>query len=80
MSYTPKENIIKSLAFLSKEELHEVKSKIEELLLSNNSTSTEAIQYLKQLKKEGKAIFAIKEYQKATGCGLKEAKDFIDGL
>ena len=27
-----------------------------------------------------KKIVAIKEYRRATGCGLKDAKDYIDGM
>ncbi|MCB2292985.1 ribosomal protein L7/L12 [Clostridium algoriphilum] len=35
---------------------------------------------LRNLINEGKKIQAIKEVRKATGLGLKEAKDYVDNL
>ena len=33
-----------------------------------------------ELMKAGKKIQAIKLYRQQTGCGLKEAKDYVEGL
>ncbi len=35
---------------------------------------------IEELVREGKKIQAIKELRDATGLGLKEAKDYVDGL
>lgn len=38
------------------------------------------IEELKELMLQGKKVEAVKKYRQETGCGLKEANDFIDSL
>ena len=80
MSETPKEKILNSLSFLSKEELREINQKINALLSSNNNAWDQQVEYFRNLKNSGNKIDAVKEYKEKTGCGLKEAKEYIDKL
>jgi hypothetical protein len=56
---------------------------IEELLREVTIESFNIIKLKREvmrLLKEGKKIHAIKLYRQETGCGLKEAKDFIESI
>ncbi len=80
MAESPKEKVLNSLLFLSREDLLEINGKINTLLNSNVNASEAVKNYFRDLKNNGNVMEAIKEYKEKTGCGLKEAKDYIDGL
>ena len=80
MSESPKERVLSSLLFLSKEELMEINQKINALLGSHSNASDQVKEYFRNLKNTEGPLEAIKEYKDKTGCGLKEAKDYIDEL
>ena len=80
MNETPKEKVLSSLLFLSKEELMEINQKINALLGSRSNASDQVKEYFRNLKNTEGKLVAIKEYNDKMGCGLKEAKEYIDEL
>ena len=80
MSETPKERIMSTLLMLSREELMEINETINKLLDANIDATDKVKEYFRYMKNNGQVIQAIKEYHDKTGCGLKEAKDYIDSL
>jgi ribosomal protein L7/L12 len=80
MSETPREKVLSSLLFLTRGELMEINEKINALLGSNVNVQNSVDDYFRQMKQEGNILQAVKEYKDKTGCGLKEAKDYIDNL
>jgi hypothetical protein len=80
MSETPREKVLSSLLFLSREELLEINEKINALLGSDIDIKDSVDDYFREMKKEGNVLQAIKEYKDKTGCSLSEAKDYIDHL
>ncbi len=79
MAESPRERVLSALLFLSKEELLEINQKINTLLNSNIDAGDAMKTYFRELTKTNK-LQAVKEYKEKTGCGLKEAKEFIDSL
>lgn len=80
MSETAKEKVLNSLQFLNKQELLEINQKINALLSSNINALDHLREYFRNMKNNGQELNAIKEYKEKTGCSLKEAKEYIDGL
>jgi hypothetical protein len=80
MSETPKERVLNSLLFLTRAELLEIHDKINTLLISNIDSGDAVKNYFRLMKNEGNILEAIKQYKEKAGCGLKEAKEYIDNL
>lgn len=46
----------------------------------SSDLSQQQVDYISNAIADGEKIAAIKHYKDATGCGLREAKDFVEGL
>jgi ribosomal protein L7/L12 len=53
---------------------------MEEMKIENGYVVTEEERPYAEIINNGAMLQAVKEYREATGVGLKEAKDYIDGL
>lgn len=52
---------------------------MEEMKMENGYVVTEEERPYAEIINSGAMLQAVKEYREATGVGLKEAKDYIDG-